>query len=542
VRGFELILGLVVAATVVAALAERLQAPAPSLLVLAGLAVGSIPGVPDVVLRPNVVALGVLPPLLCVAATDVAISELVPVLRPVIALALGLVAVSAVAVAVVAHALFPQLSLATAFVLGAVLASTDPIAVSALARRLRLPPRLLALVQGESLLNDASSLVLFQVAIGTVTAAAGVSLWEAAGNFLRLGLGGAAVGVGAAFLVRRLQRRMYDPILETVVALLTPYAVFVGAQLLGMSGVTAVVLAGLSLSERAGGVELSSGRTRLQITSVYAVVQFLLETVIFAVIGLELPSLVRRLTGTDQHFLLGSFAIVAVVIVVRGLWVFPASYLPHLRRQRTGPGRPARRSAPRWQVPLVITWVGTRGVVPLAAALSIPFTSPSGAPFPHRDLLLVLTTICILLTLVVQGLTLEPLVQRLGVTEDPAAQRREETLARHAAEQAALARLEELIDVEAIPHVVTARLRDEQQRRLHRAQASLDAIQQPPGVEHMPRSAAGQETAYRAVRRDLLATQAAELFRLRDAGAISEAARRRVQRTLDIQDAELGDD
>jgi Na+/H+ antiporter len=547
VRSFEIVLGLVVAATIVAALAERLRAPAPSLLAIAGVVIGSVPGVPGVQLSPQLVALGVLPPLLYAAATDVAVTELVPVLGSVVALAVGLVGVSAVAVAVVTHAVFPQVPLALGFVLGAVLASTDPIAVSALARRLHLPPRLLALVQGESLLNDATSLVLFRVAIGLATAGTSASVLGVSVQFLRLGGGGALIGLAAALLGRQLRRRVDDPVLETVMALVTPYAVYVAAEALGTSGVTAVVLAGLQLGRRERTLDLSSGPTRLQIANVYAVVQFMLESVVFAVIGLELPMMVRRLSGEDRRFVVGALLLVAVVIGVRVLWVYPTSYVPHLRdrlRRRGHDGSSAADTdTPRWQVPTVICWVGTRGVVPLAAALSIPLTVRSGAPFPHRDLLLVLTTSCILTTLVVQGLTLEPLVRRLGVLENPANRAREEALARHAAARAAMARLEELCDLGAAPEVVTARLRQELQPRLDRAQSALDATRdQPPAAEKPPSELQDGDFTYRAVRRDLLAAEATELFRLRDAGLIGEAVRRRIQRLLDIQEAELGED
>ena len=244
----EIILALVTMAVVVASLARRLRAPAPSLLVLAGVLVGLLPGVPSVQVPPDVVGLLVLPPLLFAAATDVAVSELRGVLGPVLTLAVGLVAFTAVAVAVTLHWVDPQVTLEVAFVLGAVLASTDPVAVSALARRLRLPPRLLALVQGESLLNDATSLVLFQVAVGVVVAGTGVSLLRAGGQFLLLGAGGAAVGLAAAFLADRLRRRTEDAVLATVLALLTPYLVFAVAEALHTSGVTAVVICGLRLS------------------------------------------------------------------------------------------------------------------------------------------------------------------------------------------------------------------------------------------------------------------------------------------------------
>jgi CPA1 family monovalent cation:H+ antiporter len=510
-RSVEIVLGLLALAAVVATLADRLRAPAPSLLVLAGLLVGLVPGVPDIHLTPDLVSLVVLPPLLYAAATDVSLPDLRAVIRPVAALAVGLVATTAAAVALVVHAITPEVPLSAAFVLGAVLASTDPVAVSALARRLQLPPRVLALVQGESLLNDATSLVLFRVAVG-VAAAGGTDLPDAAWQFVRLGGGGALIGLALALLVALARRRTEDAVLETVMALLTPYAAYVAAEEAHTSGVTAVVVAGLWLGDRA--VRLSSGPVRLQIANTYAVVVFLLESLVFAVIGLELPELVRELPASERGFVPAALAVAGVLVATRVLWVYPVAYLPQLLRARRRQGA----SRPPWQATAVVSWVGTRGVVPLAAALSIPVTVTGGSAFPQRGLLLVLATSCIIVTLVLQGLTLGPLVSRLGVTDDPGRQAQEEALARQVTATAALARLDELADVEAAPAVVLERLRRDLEQRGR------------PG------------SGYPSLARDLLAVETAHLSRLRDEGRISEAVRRRVQRSIDLEEAGLRDD
>ena len=345
------------------------------------------------------------------------------------------------------------------------------------------------------------------------------------------------IGVAAALLVRFLRRRLQDPVLETVTALIVPYAIYVLAEISSTSGVTAVVFAGLFLGVRERSFGLSRGPARLQIATVYAVVQFLLESVVFAVIGLELPVLVRRLAGADQHFALGALAVTATVIVVRALWMYPSTYLPYWL------GRVRRHSAastrPPWQVPTVITWVGTRGVVPLTAALSIPLTVDSGGPFPHRDLLLVLTISCILITLVVQGLTLAPLVDHLGVIEEPSRRTHDELVARDVAAQAALARLDELLDVQAVPQIVAIRLRGELEQRALRDQQRLAAYEASAETADATAWRRSDDEAYRALRRDLLAAESIELRRLRDNGQISEATRRTVQRSLDIQETAL---
>jgi CPA1 family monovalent cation:H+ antiporter len=403
----EIVLGLVVLATVVAALATHLAVPAPSLLVLAGVAVGMLP-IPDININPNVISFVVLPPLLFAAAGEIPLRELRQMIGSMLGLAVGLVAFTAVAVALVAAAIVPDLALSVGFVLGAILASTDPVAVTALSRRLHLPRRLGTLVQAESLFNDATSLVLFTVAVHVVVTGGSVSWPSAIGEFFWLAGGGVLVGLGVAWLNGMLRARTEDPLVETMIALLTPYAAFVIGQRVEASGVTAVVVAGLVVGSRSPA--LVSDRIRLQISAVYDVLVFLLESVVFALIGLALPQAVRELPSATARDLWLTLAVIAVVLVTRIGWLAVSLSLPggHRRAEHSG-----------WRAVAVMSWAGTRGVVPLAAALSIPLTVHGGAPFPQRDLLLVVATCTIVVTLVVQGFSLEPLVRRLGVVEDP---------------------------------------------------------------------------------------------------------------------------
>lgn len=528
----EIVLALVTLGVVVATLARKLGAPAPPLLVIAGLLVGLLPGVASVEVPPDVVGLVVLPPLIYAAATDVAVKELLGVLRPVLVLAVGLVAVTAVAVAGTLHWIEPQVSLATAFVLGAVLASTDPVAVSALARRLHLPPRLLALVQGESLLNDATSLVLFQVAVGVVVAGTAGTVLGIAWQFVLLGIGGALVGLAGAFVVERLRPLTQDPVLATVLALLTPYVVFAAATVLRTSGVTAVVICGLLLSRSRD--QTTRGPVRVQIAHVYSVVVFLLESAVFALIGLELPSLVDRLSTDDRQFIPAALAVFAVVVVTRAIWIYPTGYLPRMHRRGQ---RPAERAP--WQALAVLSWAGTRGVVPLAAALAIPLTTDAGDPFPERDLLLVLATSCIILTLVVQGLSLEPLVRRLRIGQDPATLQHEIAIGRHAAAAAALDRLDELEESGEEPTDVLTRLRGEVEARATITRQRLVRLESDGDQTHS-KDSTGQ--AYRRLRIDLLAAESDRLNQLRDEGRIGEDTRRALERGLDLEEARLADD
>ncbi len=505
-RSVEIVLLLVVLATTVAAFAHRLRVPAPSLLVVAGLLVALLPGVPAVALPPSVVSAVVLPPLLYAAGQDLPWRELKPVWRPVTVLALGLVAASAAAVAGVAVAITP-LSAPMAFVLGTVLASTDPVAVTALGRRLPLPARLHALIQAESLFNDATSLVLFRVATGLAVAGGAVAWGRAGLDFVLAAGGGAAAGAVVAGGVALIRRRIEDPVLETVVALVTPYVSYVLAETAHVSGVTAVVVASVILAGQVP--RLTTARIRLQVQAVYQTVVFLLESVVFGLIGLQLPTLVRAVGGHSWAWVPWAAAITATLLAVRALWVFPLS----LAMQRRA----------SWRVPAVVSWAGARGVLPLAAALSIPLVDHAGTPLGGRDLVLLLTTAVIATTLVVQGFTLGPLVRRAGVAVPPEHARDEHARARAAMTGAALAHLEEVASLEAAPPAAV-----EQLRRLTRAR-----VAQPDEEPLAPQ--------LRQLRRDLIAVEAAELTRLYDDGEIGAGTHRELQRRLDLEEASLDD-
>ena len=521
-RTVELVVLLVALATVVAAFARRLRVPAPSLLVAAGLAVGLLPGAPMVHVPPAVVSLVVLPPLLYAASEELPWRDLRAVWRPVAVLAVGLVLASAAAVAAVAGVV-ASLSVSMAFVLGAVLASTDPVAVSALARRLALPARAQALVQAESLFNDGTSLVLFQIAVslavgGTAGMAAAGTVLHGVGAFAVLAGGGVAAGAVVAVGVIAVRRRITDPVLETVIALITPYVAYLLGQTLHVSGVTAVIVAGLAIG--AWRSKITTAQTRLQLHSVYQTVVFLLESVVFALIGLELPTLVREL-GQAGQWLLAALAVTGTLIATRVAWVFPVLAISQRRRSR-------RR--PVWPAAAVVSWAGTRGVVPLAAALSIPLTTASGTALPQRDLVLVLAAAAIVISLIVQGFTLEPLARFAGFGQATAAgPGHEETIGRLRMAEAGLARLEELAEDGAAPDEVIDRLRATLQARIGHTRARLDAG---------PGTAAAARTE-RELRGDLIAAENAELSRLFQAGTISAATRRKLQRGLDLETARL---
>jgi CPA1 family monovalent cation:H+ antiporter len=496
--------------------------------VAVGLIVALLPGAPVVHVPPSVVSLVVLPPLLYAASEELSWRDLRAVWRPVAVLAVGLVLASAAAAAAVATAV-ASLSVSMAFVLGAVLASTDPVAVSALGRRLSLPARVQALVQAESLFNDGTSLVLFQIAVSFAVGTAGLSvtgaLLHGVAEFVLLAGGGVLCGAAVASGAIVLRRRITDPVLETVAALITPYVAYLLGAALHVSGVTAVIVAGLVVGLRR--TRITTAQTRLQLHSVYQTVLFLLESVVFALIGLELPTLVRDL-GHTGRWPVAALAVTGTLIAIRVAWVFP---LHAVSQRRRGERRPSR---PSWPVPAVVSWAGTRGVVPLAAALSIPLSTARGSALPQRDLVLVLAAAAIVISLLVQGFTLEPLARLAGFGPAPAGPGHEETTARLRMAEAGLARLDELAEDDAAPDEVIDRLRGGLLARIGSTQARLDRSVDPSGTGRTEKDRTEKE-----LRGDLITAEHAELSRLYDAGTISAATRRRLQRNLDLETTRL---
>jgi CPA1 family monovalent cation:H+ antiporter len=524
VHTVEAVLGLVVLAILVAAAAGGLRTPAPSLLVVVGLGVGFIPGFSALPVSPDVVTLGVLPPLLFSGAQQISLLDLRQVWKPVAALASGLVVVTAAAVAAITHAVDPSISGTVAFTLGAVLASTDPVAVSALSRELRLPARVATLVQAESLFNDATSLVLFEVAVAAA-ASGHVGAGHAASQFVVLAVGGVAVGAATGILAGAALRRTHEPTAQAALTLVAPYVAAVAAHAAHVSPVTAVIVAGLLLGRRR--VRSRQPEGRLVATSVYEVVVFVLENGIFAVIGLELASFLRDLPSGDTGRTIALLAAVTVALLLsRGAALAVPVVRP--RRHRAGGTGPAR---PQWQVAAVVTWAGARGVIPLVAALAIPTNTDAGAPFPHRSMLLVVATGVVVITLVVQGSTLAPLVRRLGVMTSDDDEASELLRARHALAVAALDHLDALASAEEAPGPAVDRIRAELQQQADLTRRTLDAAEDGDAA-----TGAGPVTPLRT---RLLDVQAEELARLRLAGEISADVFRHVQRQLDIEHSRL---
>jgi Na+/H+ antiporter len=522
-RDLLVLLVLLASTSALLALAPRLRIPYPILLVLGGLALGFLPGIPHFDLPPELVLIGILPPLLYSSAFFTSLRELRSNARPIGLLEIGLVLATIIAVAVVAHVAI-GLGWASAFVLGAVVSPTDPLAATAISRRLGVPRRIVVIVEGESLVNDAMALVALRVAV--VAAVTGVfSIWEAGLQFVLVVLGGVAVGLAVGWIVRQVRRRLDDPPVEVTISLLTGYFAFIPADLLHVSGVISVVTAGVYLGWHTP--ELTTPDTRLLGDSMWEITTFVLNALLFVLLGLQLPSILDALQGEPRGRLLAWAAIVSVtVIVIRIAWVFPATYLPRRLSARLR----ARDPYPPWQYPAAISWMGLRGAVSLAAALSLPALADGGAPFPDRNLIIYLTFSVIIATLVLQGLSLPGVIRLLGLEDDGIAAT-EEARARIRSAEAALERLEELTGEDWVHEDTAARLRGAYGFRIRRFAARSDADDDGL-VEDRSRR-------YQRLRLELLSAERAALLELRQTGEISDEVMRVIERDLDLEVSRL---
>jgi len=515
---------LFVAVAVLNVVAQRLRIPYPIPLVIGGLALGFVPGVPEVELEPDLVLVIFLPPLLYAAAFFSDLHALRSDVRPISLAAIGLVVATTGAVGVIAHEAI-GLSWAAAFALGAIVSPTDPVAATAIMRNVGAPRRIVNLVEGESLVNDAGALILYRTAVAAAVGGS-FSALDAGLEFFGAAAGGVAVGLAVAFVIGEIRRRLEDAPTEITISLLTAYAAFIPAEELGLSGVLAAVAAGIYLGFNAP--ELISPQTRLQAFGTWEILTFLLNAVLFILIGLQLPVIVD---GLDHQIweAIGWSALIAVVVLgCRFLWLFTVPYLVRAVDRRES----QRAQRVPWQPRVVVGWAGLRGAVSLAAALALPLETDAGTAFPDRDLILFITFALILVTVVGQGLTLPVLIRRLGVVEDGAEEEAEELKARLIASRAALERLDEL-ELESWTHDDTIeRVRGVYRFRIRRFKVRAGKLEDDDGIED-------RSLAYQRLMHDIYNVQRQALVRLRNAGEISAEVTRRVEHDLDLEQTRL---
>ena len=520
----EIFVGLLIAVAVIALLARKLHIPYPILFLIGGLLIGWLirldPELPKVRLSPDLVFLVFLPPLLFPAAFFTSWRDFRANLRPISLLAIGLVLFTTVVVAFLAYYFF-NLPLAAGFVLGAIISPPDAIAATAIAERLSVPRRIVTILEGESLVNDATALIAYRFAVAAVLTGT-FSLADAGLQFVFVSVGGVLTGLAVGWLAVWFHKRVDDAPIEITVSLLTPFVAYLAAEHVHVSGVLSVVTAGLYIGRQTP--LILSYRTRLQGGPVWSMLEFLLNGFVFILIGLQLPEILQALSEHKDYTisqLVGYSLIISVaVIVVRMLWVFPAAYLPRLLSKKIR----AKDPYPNWRHVTIIGWTGMRGVVSLAAALALKET------FPGRDLILFLTFMVILATLVVQGLSLPTLIRWLGIKDDGSAIR-EEREARLQANRAALVRLSQITEHSPAKEDALQRLRIEYEDHIRQIEGD------EPKNAHTPLRLFASE--YEHLSHVALQVERNTIIELRNANVINDDVLRRIQRDIDLAEIRL---
>ena len=517
----EIILaGLLLAVAGLVTLARVMNLPYPIFLVLGGLAIGAIPGLPEITLDPDLVLLIFLPPLLYGAAFFASLRDLRRNAGAISALSIGLVLATCVAVAACVHAVVPGLSWEAAFVLGAIVSPTDPVAATAIAGRLGVPRRVVTVVEGESLINDATAITAYRVALAAITAGT-FGLGDAGVEFVKGAVGGVAIGLAVGWVVAQVRQRIDDPPVEITISLFTGYAAYLPAEELQLSGVIAAVTVGLYMSSQTARV--TNAQVRMQSVPVWTILTFLLNSFLFVLIGLQLPLLLDELRGADYDVstVVGYGALASLtVIVVRIVWVFTfAKFFP----LRSGPP-PLRDTA-------LIAWMGMRGAVSLAAALAIPLQTDAGEPIRERPLIVFITFCVILATLVLQGLSLPLAIRWLHVEPDDG-EELEENKARKLAARAALDRLDVLAAEEWAREQTIERMRGMYRYRYDRFAARFDEAVDGDAIE-------SRTSDYLRLVAGVLEAQREVLEQLRRDGVISDDVMRRVEHELDLEEGRI---
>jgi CPA1 family monovalent cation:H+ antiporter len=507
-----------VVVAVLVTISRKIRVPYPVLLLLGGLVVGLIPGIPQFELDPEIVFLVVLPPLLYVSAFLTPIRDFRANLKNISLLAVGLVAASAAVVAAAAMVLVPGMTWPLAVALGAIVSPPDAVAATAIAQRLAVPRRIISILEGESLLNDATALTIYRAAVGAAAAAVAVSVVGSLASFVFVALGGILIGLAVGWVAAWVRTNLTDTPVEITVSLITPYAAYLPAELFGVSGVLAAVTAGLFLGRRSS--QIMGSEARLAGRAVWESLVFLLNGVVFLSIGLQISSISRQLDRATLLQLAAIGVVVSLVLVaVRAIWVFGMSVRELLAKNQ-------RRL--RVAESIVLSWAGMRGVVSLAAALALPISS-SGNAVPARDAIIVITFTVILVTLVGQGLTLPLVIRglRLGSDDDEG---HEESHARQELIDEALRRIDELEKKWPTHRPLIDQLRTSYQ---HRAEHE-EQLHEAPGNE------AEQELVeHRQIRSDVIDAQRDALRAMRDRAAIDDDVLRNIERELDLEEIRM---
>jgi monovalent cation/hydrogen antiporter len=521
----EVIILLLTVITLFTVVAEKVRISYPILLVLCGLGIGFIPGLPKVQLHHEVVFLLFLPPLLYFSAWGMSWHDFRANKRPISLLAIGLVFFSTTAIAFVAKWLIPELPWELAFVLGAIVSPPDAVAASSVTKGLGVPRRILTILEGESLVNDASGLIAYKYAVAAVLTGKFV-LWQAGLQFLVVAMAGIVVGMLVALTMRWVHTHTPDDyLLDTSLTLLTPYIAFIVAERFHFSGVLAVVTAGIFLSWKSS--EILSHHTRLKATPVWQTINFLLNGIIFILIGLQMPSILEGICGEYPLPSVIAYGLLLglTTMVVRILWVFPGAYLPRWLSKKI-----RETEIIDWKNVMLVAWTGMRGVVSLAAAMALPLVLDNGQPFPHRDLILFLTFCIILFTLLVQGLSLPWLIKLLNIKTD-GNEELEEIEARKRLAYAAIVHIEENLSFNEMSEQVLAQIKSRYEIRFNylRNYSSIKTEEIQDDIFDQ----------FHHVQLELLQVERQILIELQKEGIISYETLRKLEYELDLEESRL---
>jgi len=520
-----LIVSLLFIVSMLAMLSDKLRVSYPIFLVIAGLGISLIPGIPHIQLDPDIVFVIFLPPLLYSAAWYTSWHDFWLMRRPIGLLGFGLVLCTAFTVAYFSHYLIPDFSLALGFLLGGIISPPDAVAATSVLQNLKVPKRVVTILEGESLVNDASSLIVFRFAMAAVLTGKFV-FWRAGVDFLMVVLMGILIGLVIAHIAYAIHRWLpTTSSIDTAITLICPYLMYIAAEHFHYSGVLAVVSGGLFLSYRSHDI-LSYG-SRLQSQSVWNVLIFLLNGVVFILIGLQMPDVVRGLGEYSLHAAIWyGIAISLLTIIVRILWVYPGAYLPRMLSRRIR----SREVKPGWRVIFLTGWSGMRGVVSLASALAVPIALPGGDAFPHRNMILFITFCVILSTLVLQGLTL-PLIIRWLKIEVKETQEEERLSLRLRLANTVIEHINTHYPEESGTIEAFSRLK----ARYERIAAITDKRLKREGEENG--KPPGFLRQYRRLLLELVSIQRQELSRMRRDNEYSEEVLRNKETELDLEEA-----
>ncbi|MCW4470857.1 Na+/H+ antiporter [Flavobacterium sp. MFBS3-15] len=506
-------------------LSNKYKFPFPIVLVLCGIIISVIPGLPVIALSPDVVFLIFLPPLLYNAAWNTSWHDFKKAIRPISLAAIGLVLFTTLAVAVVAHG-FIGLSWPLAFLIGAIVSPPDAVAATSVTKGLGLHPRIITILEGESLVNDASGLVAYKYALTAITAGNFI-MWEASGNFFLMVVAGIAIGLGLGYIMYLIHKKFVcDPIVETTLTLLTPFASYLLAEHFHFSGVLAVVTTGLYLSYRAG--QIFTHQSRIMAVTVWDVGVYILNGLVFILIGLQLREIMNGIDGySTGELLLWGAAVSVVVIVMRFVWVVPAAMLPRVLSKKI---RETEPFDPRNLV--VFGWAGMRGVVSMAAAMAIPLALPDGSPFPHRNLIIFLTFCVIVSTLILLGLTLPFAIKKMKLK--PYSAYAEEYEVRNLLVSQTIAHIEENLSL----------LQDE---LLHNIKSKYEVKFNRLQKTELPANFFGKGDTlpvnifneFTQLQIDLINVERQKIEQLHRKGGTSEEVLRKIERELDLEETRL---